>query len=376
MDKKFFSRPTWIEINLKHLRHNIRQIKKILSPNVKILAVVKTNAYGHGIFEVAKACTQEKVDYLGVTSVEEGILLREKKIKLPILILGTLFPFENFKYILKYNLTPTISSLAGLSAYSYYSKKLNKRGIFHLKVDTGMGRIGINPESIDNFLENLSTHKNLLMEGIFTHFSSADSDEKYTLEQIEIFDNIIKKVKKSKSCQNLIFHACNSAGMLKFKQAHYSMVRPGLCIYGLKPFENSNEFIDTKPVLSWKARIVFLKKVLEGKSISYGRTFITKKPTLVATIPVGYGDGYNRKLSNKGYVFVKNKIVPIIGRVTMDMTMIDVTDVPDVKVGDEVSLINSEVNISVEDIAKILDTINYEIVCNIHPRVLRVYVEK
>ena len=376
MNKNIFSRPTWVEINLKHLRHNIRQIKKILSPDVKILAVVKTNAYGHGIYEVANVCSKEKVDFLGVTSVEEGILLREKNIKLPILILGTLFPFENFKYILRYNLTPTISSLAGLPEYSYYSKKLNKKGIFHLKVDTGMGRIGIKPESIDDFLEDLSTYRNLSIGGIFTHFSSADSDEKYTLEQIETFDNIIKKVKKNKLYQNLIFHTCNSAGMLKFKQAHYSMVRPGLCIYGLKPFENSHKYIDTRPVLSWKTKIVFLKKVPEGKSISYGRTFITKKPTLVATIPVGYGDGYNRKLSNKGYVFVKNKIVPIIGRVTMDMTMIDVTDVPDVKVGDEVSLINSEVNISVEDMAKIVDTINYEIVCNIHPRVPRIYVEK
>ncbi|MFN3966495.1 MAG: alanine racemase [Endomicrobiia bacterium] len=376
MNKNLFSRPILVEINLKNLQYNIRQIKKVLSKKTKILAVVKTNAYGHGLIEVTKACLKERVDFLGVTSVEEGIQLREKNIKLPILILGTLFPFENFKYILRYNLIPTIASISGLESYSYYSKKLNKKGVFHLKIDTGMGRIGISPESIDKFLERYLTHKNLLMEGVFTHFSSADSDDEYTLEQINIFDNAIKKIRKIFPNSNLIVHACNSSGMLKFQQAHYSMVRSGLCIYGLKPFEDSHKFITTKPVLSWKAKIVFLKKVPEGKSISYGRTFITKKPTLVATIPVGYGDGYNRKLSNRGYVFIKNKIAPVIGRVTMDMTMIDVTDIKNVKIGDEVSLIDSEAKIYVEDMAKLVGTINYEIVCNIHPRVPRIYAEE
>ncbi len=376
MDRNIFSRPTWVEINLKNIRYNIKQIKKLLSPETKILAVVKTNAYGHGLIEVTNICCQEKVDFLGVTSVEEGVLLREKKINLPILILGTLYPFENFKYTLKYNIIPTIASISGLEAYSYYSKKLNKIGVFHLKVETGMGRIGISPESIDVFLEKLLSYKNVIMGGVFTHFSSADSDKEYTLEQINIFNKTVKKIKKFISHKTFVVHACNSSGMLKFKQAHYSMVRPGLCLYGLIPFEDSFKYIDTKPVLSWKTKIVFLKKVPKGKSISYGRTFVTKRPTVVATIPVGYGDGYNRKLSNKGYVFIKNKIAPIIGRVTMDMTMTDVTDINDVKVGDEVSLIDSSANISVEDIAKLTETINYEVVCNIHPRVPRIYVEK
>ncbi|MDI6641156.1 MAG: alanine racemase [Elusimicrobiota bacterium] len=399
MSQQNFSRPIWTEINLSNLKHNLEQIRKFLrvaGSRAKIIAVVKTNAYGHGLVEISKKCIEENaVSMLGVTSVEEGIALRNNGITLPVLILGTLFPFENFKEVNEYNLTPTIASIDGLKALekfscrqrSYSKGRFGGKTKFHLKIDTGMGRIGISPGNINQFLRELNNCKNVVLEGVFTHFSSANSDTDYTLYQIREFETVLAKIRllhyattpyHGSRNDNLVIHACNSAAMLKFPQAHYSCVRPGLCIYGLLPFENANKYIRTLPVLSWKTRIVFIKHLPKGISISYNRTFITKRPTTVATIPVGYGDGYNRKLSNRAKVIVRNNVgatfkVPVIGRVTMDLTMIDVTQVKNVRVGDEVILIGP--GICVEDLANWSQTINYEIVCNIHPRVPRIYVQ-
>ncbi|MEW6041885.1 MAG: alanine racemase [Elusimicrobiota bacterium] len=368
-----FSRPVWVEVDLKNLRHNIRAVKKFVclqKKSPKILAVVKTDAYGHGLLPVSKVCVEEKLDFLGVTSVEEGIALRKEGIDVPVLLLGTLFPFDSFAEVIAYDLIPTVASVSGVISLNEYAKKYSKKYPFHLKVDTGMGRIGISPSSTRAFLKQLSSLEYVKIEGVFTHFSSADSEPEYTARQFSLFKNVMDEVKKS----GVIYHCANSAAMLKYPVSHLSMVRPGLCLYGLKPFKTSEKFIKTKPVLSWKAQIVFIKKVPKGNFISYDRTFVTKKDSVIATVPVGYGDGFRRSLSNKGVAIIRGIKVPVVGRVTMDMTMFDVTKVKGCSVGDTVELINAEGGLPTEEIASLSGTNNYETVCGIHPRVKRIYL--
>ena len=371
-----FSRPVWVEIDLGALRRNIRNIRKFLhkkGSNPKILAVVKTDAYGHGLLPVSQACVKEKIDFLGVTSVEEGIALRHSGIKSPALILGTLFPFDSFREVIDYGLTPTIASAAGLEALDEYAGKAGKRYPFHLKVDTGMGRIGISPSSVSAFIRRALSLNHVKMEGIFTHFSAADIDPGYTRSQFSAFSAVMEESKVGRD--KIIYHCSNSSAMLKYGKFHLSMVRPGLCLFGLKPFRGSDKILPTEPALSWKARIVFLKRVPAGRYISYGRAFITKKKTVIATVPVGYGDGYRRSLSNTGQAMIRGVRVPVIGRATMDMTMFDVTKIPGCAVGDTINLVGGGKNgLSVEEMAVHAQTNNYEIVCGIHPRVNRVYL--
>ncbi|PIZ13624.1 MAG: alanine racemase, partial [Elusimicrobia bacterium CG_4_10_14_0_8_um_filter_37_32] len=354
-------RPTWVEINLCNIEHNIKQIRSKLSPKTKLLAVVKTNAYGHGLVEVTKTCVKCGVDYLGVTSIDEGITLRNKGVKLPILILGSIYPFDNFAEVIEHKLTPTIASGQGLLTLNEYAKKKNRTVPFHLKVDTGMGRIGISPSGIPEFIQNLKECRRLKLEGVWTHLASADTNPEYTSGQINIFTSIISEIKNA-GYKNIISHCANSSAMLKYPESYFDMVRTGLCIYGLLPFPGADNLINTKPALQWKTKVIFIKNLPPGKAISYGTTFVTDRKSVIATLPAGYGDGYSRFLSNKGYVFIKGRKVPVVGRVTMDMIMIDVTDIPDVRIGDEVTLLGSA-----EDMAGLIGTINYEVVCNIHP---------
>ena len=361
-------RPTWVEVNLCNIEHNLKQIRSKISPKTKLLAVVKTNAYGHGLVEVTKTCVKCGVEYLGVTSIDEGLVLRNKGVKLPILILGSIYPFSNFVEVIEYRLTPAIASLQGQQAFNEYAKKKNKTVPFHLKIDTGMGRIGISPTGISEFIQKLKECRRLKLEGVFTHFASADSNPEYTSSQINLFTSVISEIKNA-GYKNIISHSANSSAMLKYPKSHFDMVRTGLCIYGLLPFPGADESINTKPALQWKTKVIFIKNLPPGRAISYGTTFVTDKKSVIATLPVGYGDGYSRFLSNRGYVFIKGKKAPVVGRVTMDMVMIDVTDIPGVRIGDEVTLLGS-----VEDMAGLIGTINYEVVCNIHPRVKRIYV--
>jgi len=368
-------RPVWVEIDLSAIVHNVNSIqKKLKSKNTKIIAVVKTNAYGHGILKITETLLNQGINFFGVTSIDEGLLLRQKKINASILILGSLYPFNNFREVIEYNFIPTISSIDGIKQLNEYSKKFNKKTVFHLKIDTGMGRIGISPDSVNSFIESLYEYKNVVLGGIYTHFASADSNKEYTEYQLNNFKKVISNLRRY-GYSNVIIHTANSAALLKYPESYYDMVRPGLCIYGLLPFPKADKFIDIRPALSWRTKVVFLKKVTTGKSISYGNTFITKKDSIIATIPVGYGDGYNRSLSNRAQVLIKGHRCRIVGRVTMDMTMIDVTELKNIRIGDEVILIGKSGNdmISVEEIASIVGTINYEIVCNIHTRVERVY---
>ncbi|MEN3014290.1 MAG: alanine racemase [Endomicrobiia bacterium] len=377
----FYSRPTWIEISRKSLIHNVKSLYKFINQNsdnnVKICAIVKSNAYGHGLKEVASVIGDLKeVEILGVTSIEEAILLRELKIKKPVLLLGSVYPFENFKYLLEYKIMPTVSSIDLLNRLGKFAKKNEKLIKFYLKVDTGMGRLGILPRSVEEFIKEYKNNKNLICEGIYTHLSSAFEDKQYTEYQLKLFKQVIQVFKNSKI--NLKFtHVANSAGILLYKEALFNMVRPGLLIYGLLPFKGASDIIKVSRVLSLKSKIVFLKVLPKGSYISYSKTYCTKKRTKVAIVPLGYADGFLRVLSNKAKVLVDGKFCNVLGRVTMDMIMIDVTHIKNVKVGSEVVIIGKQNGntISAEDIAKQADTINYEIVTRLSDRIPRFLID-
>ncbi|HBU69032.1 MAG TPA: alanine racemase [Elusimicrobia bacterium] len=368
-----FYRPTWAEINLQNLKQNIKSISGLVKPRAKILAVVKANAYGHMALPCAKAALAAGASALGVSSIEEGITLRRGGIKAPILILGSIFPFVNLSLAVKNNLTPTISSLQGLAELARIGARLGKRLPFHLKVDTGMGRVGLTPSSAISAIEKAAARKEVSLEGIYTHFSSS-LDREFTDLQLEKFLAVTNFAKKLKL--KFTAHAANSGALLTNKKTHLDMVRPGLAVYGLLPFETEKQKINLSPVLSWKTRVVFMKRVPAKTPISYDRTFVTGRSSLIATLPVGYADGYLRSLSNKAEALINGRRCPVVGRVTMDMIMVDVTKAGGVSIGAEAVLLGAQGsdNISVEEMARWANTINYEIACGISARVPRVIV--
>ncbi|MDR1433783.1 alanine racemase [Candidatus Endomicrobiellum devescovinae] len=372
---KVFFRPTWVEIDKSDFHFNLKKIKEYLAKDTKVMAVVKANAYGHSGIALAKEAQSAGLQWLAVSSIEEGIQLREAGIKANILILGNIFPFENFQVVIAHSLTPTISTITGLMALEELAVKINKRINFHLQVDTGMGRIGALPEAAYPLLQKIAQSSEVRMTGMYTHFAVADTDPVFTKMQIDTFTKIVKFAKVNLGLR-FIAHSANSAALFKYKRSHLDMVRPGISLYGLSPFKHSDRFLKLKPVLSWKTKITFLKKVPAGFSVSYGRTFVTSKTSIIATLPVGYADGLNRLLSNRGDVLVGGKRCPIVGRITMDMTMVDVSDVKGVSLGDEVVIIGTQRSeqIKTDELAKLQDTINYEVTCAISSRVPRIVV--
>jgi len=371
-------RPNYSVIDTAAFAANIKSVKKFLEKKLGkkpgIIAVVKANAYGHGAVPLAKVAVGNGIAYLGVASIEEGIALREEGIKAPILILGSIFPLENLQYAARYNLVPTISSLYGVNSLSRLAKKLGRKLSFHLKVDVGMGRIGLSVPSAFTVLKKIVSLKEIVMEGLYTHFPCADSDVACTKAQFEKFLEVVKFAKSLKL--KFSSHCANSSALLKMPQSALDLVRPGLLLYGLEPFEGAGKKISIRPVLSWKAAIVFLKRVRKATPISYGAAFVTKRNSVIATIPTGYADGYARLLSGKAQVLVRGIRCPVLGRVTMDMIMADVSDVPGVSIGDEVVLLGVQgpQRISAQELAKYCDTINYEITCQISSRVPRVLI--
>ncbi|MDD5259514.1 MAG: alanine racemase [bacterium] len=366
-------RPTWAEINVPALAQNLKNISRKIGRQTKILAIVKADAYGHGALAVAKVCEKYRC-YLGVALIEEAITLRKAGIKAPLLILGSIFPFNNFKYVLEYNLIPTIASLAGARSLSRIAAKHKQKIKFHLKVDTGMGRIGIRPLSAVATIRKIKALPFIEMEGIYTHLASAEDDEVYSRQQIEIFTRIIKELEQAKITVKYK-HVSGSAAILKYRNYPLNMVRPGLMMYGLAPFKGAEKQIALYPVLSLKTKIVYLKRLSQGNSISYGRTFITKRNSFIGTLPIGYADGYVRSLSNRAMVLVQGKRVPVIGRVCMDMCMIDLTGMKGIDIGEEVVLVGKQgpETISVNEVAEWAKTISYEIICGISARVPRIY---
>ena len=368
-----FYRPTFAEIDLSAIRYNLRKIKNIVDKDVKILGVVKADAYGHGMREVSKTIIAEGVDYLGVSSLDEAGELRNIGIKDKIIVLGAILPNE-IDGILKFNVVQTVSDLDIARAISKFAQKKNKNIKIHIKIDTGMGRLGFWHLEAVNFIKEIAILKNIIIEGIFTHFPSAEEDAAFTRKQIKYFDSLVKEIEKH-NINIPLKHASNSMALIDFKDSHMNMVRPGLIMYGLYPKNDLMENLELKPALTLKTKVSFINLVSKGRSVSYGRTYITKKDTRIVAIPVGYGDGYSRHLSSKGEVLIKGMRFPIVGRVCMDMTMVDVGDFKDIKAGDDVVLIGKQVkeNIRVEDLACLTNTIPYEVVCNIGRRVPRIY---
>ena len=365
--------PTIAEIDLNCLAFNLAQVKKILSPSKKLLTVVKANAYGHGYVEVAKRALKEGANMLGVVSLKEAQVLRKAGIKEQILVLGSLFE-EEIPQAIKLGITPVIFSLPLLAKLNLEAKKQDRKISFHLEIETGMGRLGISPEDIESFLTEVKKSENLKLEGIMTHFAQSEAEDKsYTQEQIEIFKKAVEIVKKD--FKDVIVHAGNSAALLEFPEACYDLVRIGIMMYGYHPHKRLKDKIPLKPVMTLKTKVVHLKTVNPGKSISYGRKFFTTRESKIATIFSGYGDGISRRLTNLGEVLVRGKRAPIVGTVCMDQFMVDVTDIPNVKAGDEGVLIGRQGNefIGADEVAEKLDTIPYEVLCAVSGRVDRVY---
>ncbi len=365
-----YYRPAWAEINLSNLEFNFRQIKKIVSKKTKIMAVVKCDAYGHGLLPIAKRLTRLNVDYLGVASIDEAVVLRNNRLKLPILVLGSILN-KDVEPVFKYDLIQTVSDYDLALRLNQRAKRAGRVIRVHIKVDTGMGRLGVLFTKAAAFIREVSGLSNLKIEGLFTHFPCADSDPEFTNYQIKIFNQLNLDLMRI-GVKIPLCHSANSMGVMGYSQSHFNLVRPGLMLYGIHP--KSGLDIKLKPVLSLKSRIVYLKRMPAGQGISYGRCYITKKETTVATLSVGYGDGYPRNLSNRGDVLMNGKRFRISGAVCMDQIMLDVGE-ERLKTGDEAVLIGSQKNlrISVEELAELAVTIPYEIVCGIGSRIPRIY---
>lgn len=359
------------EINLGAIESNLVKIRRHIEPTAKLCVVVKANAYGHGAVEVSKIAEKIGADFLAVATVAEGLELRRAGFNLPILILG-LIPETAIKISVENNLTMTVCDFDFAKKISEISAKKNIVSKVHLKIETGMGRIGIFPDESVEIAEKISNLPSVELEGIFSHFSDADSSDKtFTKKQLEIFKQTCEKI-SAKGIKIKIRHIAESAAILEIPEAHLDMVRSGIITYGLYPSNEVQKNIDLKSAMKLKAKIIFLKKIPAGTSIGYGREFIAKKNSVIATLPIGYADGYIRAYKNF-FVEVHGKLAPIAGRICMDQFMADVTEIPDAKVGDEVILFGSD-NISIDDAAKHLQTINYEITCLISNRVPRIFL--
>jgi alanine racemase len=354
---------TWTEVNLDAIAQNVKNIKKLIGEKKELMAVVKGNAYGHDILEVSPVVLSNGATRLAVARLEEAIFLRKAGITVPILVLGLTLK-QQAEFLVSYDITPAVCEFEMIEKLSESAVQMNKMTKIHLKVDTGMGRIGIFPYDVLRFIKRIKALKNVEIEGIFTHFSVADEKDKfYTEEQFRKFIEILTILEKE-GIKIPIKHVGNSATLLDLPHMWLDMVRPGIAIYGLYPSKEVKKTINLIPAQQFKTKIVFIKELPLGESISYGRTYITKRRMRVASLPVGYADGYNRLLSNQGEVLVRGQRVTIIGRVCMDHCMIDVTNLTQVEIGDEVVLWGrqGEEMITVEEIAQKIRTINYEIV--------------
>lgn len=365
-----FYRPTWAEINLKNLEYNLLQIKKRVTLGTKIMVTVKADAYGHGLIPVAKRLSACGVDFFGVASIDEGIRLREAGVRVPVLILGLILK-KDIAPLFKYNFSTTVCEEELPKALNNMARNLGKRVNVQVKVDTGMGRIGVQHYDAYNLVTKIGKLKHINIEGVFTHFAFADLNKEFTFYQIDLFDRLIKKLEKD-GIKIPLVHAANSMGILDYKNSHFNMVRPGLITYGLYPKDNLR--IKLKPVLSLKTRVVFIKNVSRGIGISYGHDYITERATRIATLPIGYGDGYPRNLSNKAEVLIRGRRFKMCGKICMDQIMVDLNSA-EIKVADEVVLIGvqGKEKITAEELALKSGTIPYEIVCGLGSRIPRVY---
>lgn len=355
-----------LEINLNNFKHNYNEIKKVLNDGVEIMPILKDNAYKTYINTQIDLLNDLNINIIGLAKVDEGVFMRELGFNKEIFILNP--PLENeFPKIEKYNLTIGCGGIDLLKKLKSYPAHFN----IHMEIGTGMGRTGIRPSKVLDYINEARKSSNITITGIYTHFSCSDSDREYTKKQISSFNQALDIAKKELTSLKYI-HTCNSAGIIDFPEAHFNLVRPGIILYGHYPSEELKEKISLKPVTKLKAKISFLKEVPAGTSISYGRKFTTQRDSRIATVTIGYADGIRRSLSNKGNVIINGKLAPIVGTICMDCFMVDVTDI-DANVNDDVFIWDNE-NITVEDIAKNYDTINYEVLTGISEIIYRDFV--
>lgn len=380
----------WVETDLKAVRANFRAIKRLAGKRKveqrvaqrfpagdirtpKILSVVKADAYGHGMIPVARELVRLGTDFLGVSEVAEGITLRKNGIKKPILVLEPPLPAEA-RQMVEHNLIGTVCTYTLALALNTYAKSVNKRADIHIKVDTGMGRLGIWRDEAVDFIKKVMRLPNVSVKGLYTHFPLADTDPEFTRRQIHDMYRLVDDLDR----QDLIIpyvHGANSMGITAYKTRIFNVVRPGLMLYGLYPAKGHEDTIRLKPVMSVKARVIFVKTIAKGRGVSYGHTFVAKKAMKVATVAIGYNDGYMRAFSNKADVLIGGKRCRVLGRVTMDQIVVDVTGAGRVRPGTEAVIIGKQKKdrISADELAACADTINYEIVCSLGNRLPRMY---
>ncbi len=362
----------WAEIYLDRLSNNYKTIQKKVE-KARIMAAIKADAYGHGAIEVAKTLEAEGIYMFGVASVEEGIELRQAGLTSKILILSPIL-YSQIDAIIEHNLIPTISELGFFEVLDKKLRALGKPMFVHIEVDTGMTRTGISYDHARESIRKMNTSPLIKIEGIFSHFPLADSNGSFSKKQIREFNALIKNLKRLEINPSFI-HLANSSGIFKHSDSHFNLVRPGIALYGLTSSPETHYSNDFLPVMALKSRVVNIRDAEVNTPVSYGHTFVTKRRSRIATISVGYGDGYPRVLSNNGEVLVKGKRAPIVGTICMDLIMIDVTDIKGVKIGDIVTLIGEDGNeaITAEECANKANTIVYEITSGIGPRVARVF---
>ncbi len=364
-------------IHMDAFEHNLNSIKQCIQPDTQIIAVIKMDAYGHGAVKFAEI--METVDYVwgyAVATIDEAIILRNNGMRKNILVLGYTFP-EQYEDLITYQVRPTMYSLDMAKAFSLVAQKIGQSIPVHIKIDTGMSRLGfqVDTQSADE-ISQIVSFPHIMIEGIFTHFSRADEkDKSFTKTQMDTFATMIDMLKE-RDVHIPIQHASNSAAIIDIPNANMDMVRAGIILYGLWPSDEvMKERIDLRPVMELKSHVVHVKELEPGRVVSYGGTYEVKEPRIIATVPVGYGDGYARSLSNKGYVLIHGKKAPICGRVCMDQFMVDVTDIPDVKVGDLVTLLGRDGDevITMEQLGDLSFRFNYEFACDLGKRIPRVY---
>lgn len=369
-------RPTYIVIEMDNIIHNLQELMRYTAKGAKTMAVVKADAYGHGIVEVSKICCDNGADCLGVAILEEGIFLRENGVQAPILILGATFP-ERAEDVIKHDLIQGVSSVAIVQSLAEAARKLKKEARVHVKIETGMNRIGAIPGvDMDHLVEELKMNRDYIkVEGAFSHFAKADEkDKSYAGIQ---YGNLLRGLEQLAGAgfRDILRHMANSAGIIDLPETHLNMVRQGISLYGYYPSREVRQDVDLKPALSWITHVAHIKVISEGESVGYGCTYVAGKESMIATLPVGYADGYPRALSNCGCVLIHGCKAPIVGRVCMDQLMVDVSSIEGVKTGDQAILIGQqgEVAITAEDMANQIGTISHEILTGIATRVPRIF---
>ena len=366
-------RPTRVEVNLKILIENFNRVN--MHVGCKIMPILKANAYGHGLIRVAQLYEELKADYLGVAVVEEGILLREMGIKMPILVLGGVWG-NQIPLFLKHNLTITASSIDKLKQIDETSAQMKTKAIVHLKIDTGMERIGVHYYNAEKFLDAAHACKNIIVEGIYSHFANSESNDlTHTKLQLERFNEVLEYYNKH-SIKPPLRHISNSGAILQLQEANFDMVRPGIMLFGVYPSDQLKKTVTVKPALTWKSLVVYFKVIKAGNAVGYGLTYKPDHNIRAVTIPVGYGDGYFRSLSNKAEVIINRKKYPVIGNVSMDQIVVNIEN-DSAYNSDEVILLGTDGknSITAEDLAEWAGTIPYEILTNINTRVPRIYLE-